>query len=71
MTDNGSCFTPAFARIPSSLGLDPSSGSLFLFRGRRDDLLRCLFWDTHGLVLYAKCLERGRVHTSPPVRRGR
>ena len=42
------------------LQLDPFSGHLFVFRGRRGDLLKCLFWDTQGLVLYAKRLERGR-----------
>ena len=42
------------------LQLDPFSGHLFVFRGRRGDLLKCLFWDTQGLVLYSKRLERGR-----------
>jgi transposase len=42
------------------LALDPFSGQLFVFRGRRGHLLKILFWDGQGLVLYAKRLERGK-----------
>jgi transposase len=42
------------------LQLDPYGGALFLFRGRRGDLLKALVWDGQGLVLYAKRLEKGR-----------
>ena len=38
----------------------PFSGHLFVFRGKRGHLLKILFWDGQGLVLYAKRLERGR-----------
>ena len=31
-----------------------------MFRGKRSHLLKILFWDGQGLVLYAKRLERGR-----------
>ena len=47
-------------QVQEMLQLDPLSGHLFVFRGRRGDLLKCLFWDTQGLVLYAKRLDRGR-----------
>jgi transposase len=33
---------------------------LFVFRGRRGDLVKVLYWDTQGLCLFAKRLERGR-----------
>jgi transposase len=42
------------------LAQDPFSGALFCFRGRRGDLVKLLWWDGQGLVLYAKRLERGR-----------
>ena len=42
------------------LAQDPFSGALFLFRGRRGDLVKVLWWDGQGLCLYAKRLERGR-----------
>jgi transposase len=39
---------------------DPFSGHLFVFRGRRGDLIKVLYWDGQGLCLFAKRLERGR-----------
>ena len=41
---------------------DPFSGCLFVFvfRGRRGDLIKLLWWDGDGLCLFAKRLERGR-----------
>jgi transposase len=32
----------------------------FVFRGRRGDLIKCLWHDGQGLCLFAKRLERGR-----------
>ena len=34
--------------------------SLFVFRGRRGDLIKVLCWDGQGLCLFAKRLEKGR-----------
>jgi transposase len=39
---------------------DPFSGSLFVFRGKRGDLIKVLYWDGQGFCLFAKRLERGR-----------
>ena len=39
---------------------DPFSGHLFVFRGRRGDLIKVLYWDGQGLCLFGKRLERGR-----------
>lgn len=45
---------------------DPFSGHLFVFRGRRGDLIKVLWWDGQGFCLFAKRLERGRfVWPSP------
>jgi transposase len=41
---------------------DVFSGHLFVFRGRRAHLLKILFFDRGGFVLYVKRLERGRFH---------
>jgi transposase len=35
---------------------DPYSGHLFVFRGKRGDYIKILYWDT-GLCLFAKRLE--------------
>jgi transposase len=39
---------------------DPFSGHLFVFRGRRGNLIKVLYWDGQGLCLFGKRLERGR-----------
>lgn len=39
---------------------DPFSGHFFIFRGRRGDLVKVLFWDGQGFCLFAKRLENGR-----------
>lgn len=38
----------------------PFSGDVFVFRGKRGDLLKLLWWSGDGMNLYAKRLERGR-----------
>ena len=39
---------------------EPLSGHLFVFFGRRGDLVKILWWDRGGYCLFAKRLERGR-----------
>jgi transposase len=39
---------------------NPHSGHLFVFRGKRADRIKVLWWDGTGLCLYAKRLEHGR-----------
>lgn len=48
------------AQVQTVLAQDPYGGALFVFRGRRGDLIKALYWDGQGLVLYAKRLEKGR-----------
>jgi transposase len=38
----------------------PYSGHVFIFRGKRGDLIQLLWWDGDGLCLFQKRLERGR-----------
>jgi transposase len=54
------------AKVASVLALDPFSGHLFLFRSKRGDYLKILYWDGSGLCLFAKRLERGRF-VWPPI----
>ncbi len=46
--------------VQEGLKRDPHAGDVYLFRGRRGDLVKCLWHDGLGLSLYAKRLERGR-----------
>jgi transposase len=42
------------------LAQNPFSGHIFVFRGRRGDLVKLVWFDGDGLCLFAKRLERGR-----------
>jgi transposase len=48
------------ALVQTTLAEDPFSGHIFVFRGRRGDLLKLVWWSGDGLCLFAKRLERGR-----------
>jgi transposase len=53
-------------QVQQTLGRDPHAGDLFVFRGRRGDLIKIIWHDGLGMSLYAKRLERGRfVWPSP------
>jgi transposase len=60
VTDLRRGFTGLSAIVQTTLEADPFSGHVFVFRGRRGDLLKLLWWDGDGLCLFAKRLERGR-----------
>ena len=53
-------FNTLAAQAQTSLAEDPYSGHLFVFRGRRGDLLKIIWWDGQGACLFSKRLERGR-----------
>jgi transposase len=47
-------------QVQQALERDPHAGDLYVFRGRRADLVKILWHDGLGMSLYAKRLERGR-----------
>ena len=59
-TDMRRGFDGLAAIVQERLGADPFGGHVFIFRGRRGDLVKMLWWDGDGLCLLAKRLERGR-----------
>ncbi len=59
-TDMRRGFTGLSAVAQTVLEQNPYSGHVFVFRGRRGDLIKVLWWDGDGLCLFAKRLERGR-----------
>jgi len=54
------------AKVQQMIGADPFSGHPFLFRSKRGDYLKALYWDGSGLCLFAKRLEKGRF-VWPPI----
>ena len=48
------------AQAERVLKADPYCGHLFVFRGRRGDLVKMIWWDGQGACLFSKRLERGR-----------
>ena len=53
-------FSGLSALAEKALGQAPFSGHLFVFRGRRGDLIKVLWHDGQDFCLFAKRLERGR-----------
>lgn len=47
------------ALVEHELGADPLSGQLFVFRNKRADRLKLLYFDTDGYALWYKRLEAG------------
>lgn len=60
VTDMRRGFTGLSALVQTALEQDPLCGHVFVFRGRRGDLIKLLWFDGDGLCLFAKRLERGR-----------
>ena len=46
--------------VASAMGMNPLSGQVFVFIGRRRDRAKLLVWDRHGFWVLYKRLERGR-----------
>ena len=60
VTDMRRGFDGLSAKVQTVLEQQPFSGHVFVFRGRRGDIVKLLWWDGDGLCLFAKRLERGR-----------
>jgi len=60
ITDLRRGFIGLSAMVQTALKENPFSGQVFVFRGRRGDLIKLLWYDGDGLCLFAKRLERGR-----------
>ena len=60
VTDMRRGFAGLSAMVQTTLHENPFSGHVFIFRGRRGDLVKLLWYEDSGLCLFAKRLERGR-----------
>ena len=45
-----------------ALNENPTSGHLFIFRNKKSDRLKFLWWDGHGFWLFYKRLEKGKFY---------
>ena len=59
-TDMRKGFDGLAAMVQTALSENPFSGHVFVFRGRRGDILKVLWFDGQGLLLLSKRLELGR-----------
>ena len=57
------------ALVRETLGHDPFSGTIYVFRSKRADRVKMLVWDGSGLVLFWKRLENGAFKW-PPISDG-
>ncbi len=66
-TDMRKGFPGLALQVQEILRRDPLNGHLFVFRGRRGDLIKILWHDGIGMSLYAKRLEKGRFIWPSPA----
>jgi transposase len=58
-TDMRKSFDTLSGLVQQHLGQDPLAGDLFVFRSKRGDRLKLLYWDSDGLAIWYKRLEEG------------
>ena len=62
VTDMRSGFNGLAAKVESALAEDPFSGRVFVFRGRRGDIIKLLWWTGDGHVPARQAARTGALH---------
>jgi len=65
-TDMRKGFDSLASVVQETMQLDPLSGHLFVFRSRRGDRLKILYWDAQGYTLWYRRLEQGTFRFPAP-----
>jgi len=58
-TDMRKSFNSLQSVIRSAMHLNPLSGYLFVFKNKRADRIKCVFWDNSGYAMFYKVLQKG------------
>ena len=66
-TDMRKGFASLALIVQETLQRDPHGGHLFVFRGRRGDLVKVIWHDGQGACLYTKRLDQGRFLWPSPA----
>jgi transposase len=69
-TDMRKSFDSLAGLVEQQLGQDPLAGDLFVFRSKRGDRLKLLYWDSDGLAIWYKRLEEGTFRFPAPTGKG-
>lgn len=48
--------------VREAMSADPFDGAIYVFRAKRTDRIKLVFWDGTGVCLFAKRLEDGEFH---------
>lgn len=59
------CHDSLAAMVKNELRKDPFTGTVFMFRAKKADRLKLLYWDGTGLVMACKRLEE-HLFMGPP-----
>jgi len=65
-TDMRKGFNGLHGLVSDKLRCDPLSGHVFLFANAQRNRLKLLFWDSSGLWVCAKRIEKGRLYWPEP-----
>ena len=54
------------ALVRETMSADPFSGAIYVFRAKRADRIKLVYWDGTGVCLFAKRLEDGEFRWPKP-----
>jgi transposase len=68
-TDMRKSFHTLSGLVRNKIGGDPMNGDVYIFVNKRRNRIKLLHYETGGMVIYAKALDRGTFGMPVPVNR--